>query len=295
VSEQQDESFHHFLPPFLFEAVFGGRYKVVEKQRNCDQCGNEYEPKYYDVLGTHLLAGRGRCPDCAQKKYDEEVAKETAALQASIIETRRRHRELSGIPFKFMNQDFSSFEKGWQDEAFDKCWKYAEAFPVEARPIGYPSLYIYSEKSWGVGKTHLTCAIAHRILDRWKGGERGCPRLIFVSEPDLFRQIQATYSFNQEEKRMRESEDDIIKRLTYCDLLELDDVGKERRQDPRFVQRTLFAIIDGRYKLGLPMILTANLVPSQLRAHLEEATFDRFSEMSGRDWVRMDGNSYWRK
>jgi len=29
---EQGEGFHHFLPPFMFETVLGGRYKVVEKQ-----------------------------------------------------------------------------------------------------------------------------------------------------------------------------------------------------------------------------------------------------------------------
>ena len=159
--------------------------------------------------------------------------------------------------------------------------------------MGHPSLFIYGD--WGTGKTHLSCAIAHRIFDRWNGGERGCPRVVFVSEPDLFRRIQATYSFNKEEREIRESEDNIIKGISYCDLLILDDVGKERRSDPRFVQRTLFAIVDNRYRLELPMVITANFDVDGLKKHLEDASFDRFFEMTKGSYVKMDGESYRRK
>lgn len=273
----------------------------MTETRQCRECGKDYEPQYLHVLNTKILRGGGLCPKCADKAYDDELAKEKAAQAAMIMGDRRKHRVECGIPFKFMNRDFSNFEKGWQDTAFNKCWKYANDFPTDKRPTGVPSLYLYSVGTKdntggnGTGKTHITCAIAHRVFDNWKGEERGCPRIIFVSEPDLFRSIQATYSFDQEERRMRESEDDIIKKLTYCDLLLLDDVGKERRQDPRFIQRTLFAIIDGRYKAELPIILTANLDADGLKAHLEEASFDRFAEMIKGKRINMSGKSYRRK
>ena len=261
-------------------------------KRNCNQCGNEYEPKHYDVLDANILVGQGNCPSCATKLYDSESAKEQAAKEASIMSTRRRRREESGIPSKFMNEDFSTFKKGRQDKAYEKCVSYAESFPADARPLGYPSLYIYSEKSWGVGKTHLSCAVGHRVLDRWKGERELCPKVVFISEPDLFRNIQATYNFTPEEKRYRESEDDIIKSLTWCDLLLFDDVGKEKRRDMDFVQRTLFAIINGRYDNGLPIVLTANLNPVQLKRHLGDASFDRLYEQIKGKRVVMEGDSF---
>ena len=268
---------------------------MMSETRQCKDCGKDYEPQYLHILNAKILRGDGYCPVCANKVYDDEIAKEKAAQAAMIMGDRRKHRVECGIPSLFMHKDFSNFEKDWQATAFNKCWKYANDFPTDKRPTGIASLYLYSKDTYGVGKTHLTCAIAHRIFDNWKGEERGCPRIIFVSEPDLLRGIQATYSFDQEEKRMRESEDDIIKKLTYCDLLLLDDVGKERRQDPRFIQRTLFGIIDGRYKAELPIILTANVDADGLKAHLEEASFDRFAEMIEGKRINMSGKSYRRK
>ena len=94
---------------------------------------------------------------------------------------------------------------------------------------------------------------------------------------------------------MRESEDDIIKGIIGADLVVLDDVGKEKRLKPDFVQRTLFSLIDGRYKNQLPLIITANLDPAGLKEHLESASFDRIFEMIQGTTVRMDGRSFRRK
>lgn len=258
----------------------------------CKRCSEEYEPQYLKAMSVNILKGDGYCPTCVPIIFREEEVKEEEQRLADIDTRRQNCLNSSGIPRKFMNEDFKTFDKGWQDKALTFCKRYADEFPVDSRPLDYPSLYLWSHQSWGTGKTHLSCAIAHRIFERWTGGKRGCPRIYFVSESDLFRQIQATYSFNREEAQTRDSEDDIIKKLIGCDLLILDDVGKERRSDKRFVQRTLFGLIDGRYKLRLPMILTANVNADGLKAHLEGASFDRFFEMTGGNAACMDGKSY---
>jgi len=271
--------------------------------RVCRKCQQPYEAQYWDIGGmlkTKILRGDGYCVTCAKQVYDEEVAKEEAARLAEIAGIRRKRRESSRIPPKFKDSDFSTFEKGWQDNAYQRCWDYAAGFPIDKRPIGYRSLYLWSTESWGTGKTHLASAICHRIYDRWDGkGNKACPRIIFLSEPELFRRIQATYSFTREESQLRESEDDIIKSIVYADLVVLDDVGKEPRKDMQFVRKTLFAIINGRYDQKLPMIITANLKPEQLNKHLDgtgEASFGRFyDEMCGGKSTRMDGKSYRRK
>jgi len=168
-------------------------------------------------------------------------------------------------------------------------------------------MVMFSEASWGVGKTHLAGAIAHRILDRWQGDPFMCP-VLFVSEPDILLQITATYNFNLEEKQTRESESDIINRLIAVPLLIIDDVGKRKVSDLRFVQRIHFSIIDGRYKKLKPIVLTANLDSEGLGRYLgginpaeartdgvDEATLDRLIEMCGGQFDKMDGKSYRRK
>jgi len=126
-----------------------------------------------------------------------------------------------------------------------------------------------------------------------------CP-VKFVSEYDLFYRIQASYDYNAEEKRMLPSEADIIKEMIIPSLLIIDDVGKRRVQDSRFVQRVYFAIIDGRYKSEKPMVITANLDPEKLKGYLggrigDEATFDRVWEMVGGKVIHVEGSSYRRE
>ena len=264
------------------------------------ECQKAYEPKYLGIINAKLLLGDGWCPACSRQELNRMEAAEKAQKLANISRTRSEARKRTGIPPRFMSQDFSTFEKSYQEKALENLSSYAESFPVRQRAIGYPSLIVYSKQSWGVGKTHLSCAIIHRILDRWDGEGRSCPNIVFISEYDLFRSIQATYNFSTAEKRIRESEEDIIKRLTFCDLLVIDDVGKESRQDPRFVQRILFSVIDGRYKRDIPIILTANKTPEQLKSHLghtgsDEASFDRIWEMTQGKALAIDGSSYRRR
>ena len=83
-------------------------------------------------------------------------------------------------------------------------------------------------------------------------------------------------------------------------MLIIDDVGKEKRNDPKFVQRTLFKIIDGRYKGARPVVITANLNPTQLKRYLgaggeDEASFDRLWGMTNGEFFNIEGESYRRK
>lgn len=241
---------------------------------------------------------QGYCPACQHKKAAELKAKEEAERLAEVARQRRKWRYTCGIPDLFMNKRFETFEKERQPLAYKKCLRYAEQSPLSPAR-GYPSLVLFSAGVWGVGKTHLICSIAHQILNRWNGEEISCP-VLFITEPDLFRRIQATYNIPPEEKARRESENDVFTHLIKVPLLILDDIGKEERADPRFVQKVLFAIIDGRYRLQLPIVLTTNLSPEQLSAHLggergNDASYDRLVEMSEGKFIQLKGKSYRRK
>lgn len=268
----------------------------------CIDCPAEFEAEYHRLMSIQLLIGGGRCPECRKIAYAEAERKEKEEAAAEIARRRREARERSGIPALYMNKGFSTWEKGRSkelDSAYKSCVDYADKYPVGTRPIGYRSLYIHSERSWGVGKTLLSCSIGHRLFDKWTG-EGKSPSVKWVSEPELFSRIQASFNYNEEDKRILPNADEIIMSYVRSDLLIMDDVGKEKRQDPRFIQRTLFAIINGRYDNELPMIMTANLTTTQLKEHLgtkgtDEASYDRWMEMTQGTKVQMDGESYRRR
>jgi DNA replication protein DnaC len=269
------------------------KYEIVEKR--CIDCGKAFDSKVFSILSVKRSFDGGRCPDCRAAWADHSKAAEHAARELEYAKVRLQFKNQSGIPPRYIERTFEQFDKGWRGDAYQDCIKYADNFPI-SDPRKYKSLVLYSKGTWGVGKSFLAAAIGNRIIERWKGERCGCP-IYFISEPDLFRSIRATYSYNNEEKVRLDSEEDIINRCIGVKLLILDDVGKESVGDMTFVQRILFAIINGRYNAYLPMVITANLDIDEMRLHLganvgNEAAYDRIIEMSGGLSIKMAGKSF---
>jgi DNA replication protein DnaC len=278
----------------------------VKAKAKCRDCQNEYEPKMLECLGSKFDLSGGRCPDCRKIFVVEEDKREEVARQQQIAEQRLKWRKSCGLTGKYFTTEFGTFDAKKQPDAFKRCRDYAEKFPI-TNPKGYPSLVLYSEHSWGVGKTHLASAIGHRILNRWNGEELYRNPVYFTTEPDLFNYIRSTYNMTDEqrlqvvkERHIPAVEDMLIQWLIHVPLLILDDVGKTEVTDPRFVQRTLFAIIDGRDRAQLPMVITANLSPDGLRRHLgggtgnelgNEAAYDRLLAMAKGKFIQIEGKS----
>jgi DNA replication protein DnaC len=292
-----------------------------EVKQKCTDCGIEYTAVHYDMLGVREVdSSHGRC-----KKHQEEFAlkafqEEEAIRLSEVARVRKEWRDKSGIPLKFMTQEFATFDKkvgGNIAKILKVCVDYAEGYPITYREHilstkqSYRSLVLFSTLDMvGIGKTHLVCSIGHRILNRWNGeglsilevSQTDCRPIKwrcslrnpvqFVSEYELYRNIQGTYNYTLEEKQHMDSETDIINSLVGRDLLILDDIGKEPRKDMDFVQRILFAIIDGRYKSLRPIVLTTNKTPEELNIYLGDASFDRLYEMTGGVFQKMTGKSY---
>jgi len=269
-------------------------YEIPDK---CLTCGQDFKAQVYVFKNdwTHRIGKPGACPECYKKQVEEYDQQEKAQAAAEVAKQREKWRELCGIPRKYRYKGFQHFESQYQPGAFKKCLEYANGFPI-TQPQGYPSLILYSDHTWGTGKTHLACAIAHNILSRWSGQPGTCP-VKFISEPELFESIRETYSYSNSEKEQLPSEKNIIDRCIYVPLLIIDDLGKEEVSDLRFVQRTLFKIFDGRYNAELPVVVTANLNDTGLRLHMggnagNEASFSRLFEMCKGEFIHMDGSSY---
>jgi DNA replication protein DnaC len=261
-------------------------------------------------------------------KYQAEYnTAQAAAKQSQIVRQRNKWKEASGLPAKFINASFNTYDINASDKdnnlslALAKCKEYAKSYPMPYRRYAksgkaYPSLYLWSTKA-GLGKTHLACSIANAIYDRWNGEgleeleysqidflpiKWRCSMLnpvTFISEPELYNKLQNTYNYSDDERKALPSASEIINQLIFCDLLILDDVGKDPRRDMDFVRRTLFAIIDGRYKALRPIVLTTNLKREELRVYLDgsdgdsEPKFSRLVEMGS--FFHIKGEDYRRK
>lgn len=282
----------------------------------CVSCKKEFDSKWANFIGK-MRQLSAYCPECverqrieAQKKAEDERLKTEAAIKKQREAYVDAYLSASNIPTKYAGCTFANFISSEQSQPLKLCQEYVKNYLNGKRD----SAVLYSEKSWGVGKTHLVCAIANaimiseikpeainfRIRDDWDSSppkfDIKC-HVYFTTEPDLFRRIQATYNIKNGERQSHETEDDVIRHITEVPLLIIDDIGKEDRQDNKFIQRMLFAIIDGRYREMLPIILTANLSPAKLAMHLggdsgNMASHDRLLEMCQQQFIKVEGKSY---
>lgn len=290
-------------------------YSSTLKEQVC-QCGKNYPAKWILIVDQWRDTTSGMCKGCFDKWKEETKAAETrelyvkqeAAMKTITDERRARFREnISGIPLYYQTKTFERIKsnvKGNMQKVCPECMRYANNYPlnyseyIKMQSKSYPSLFITSPGNWGVGKTHLVCAILHRVLDRWQGKPNYCP-VLFITEPDIYMKIQNTYSFSNNERTVRQSETDIIQELINVPLLAIDDIGKQKRSDMKFVQRTLFAIFNGRYDNMNPTIMTANMNLEQLENYVgakdngefDKASFDRILELCKGNFWLLEGES----
>lgn len=101
------------------------------------------------------------------------------------------------------------------------------------------------------GKTMLACAIAAAHV--------GDMRVRFAGSADLMARMASTYGTGA-------TEGAVLAPYLSCDLLVLDDLGKEPT-DQRTLSR-LFRLVDGRYSERRASIFTSQFGPSALAARL---------------------------
>jgi DNA replication protein DnaC len=170
------------------------------------------------------------------------------------------------------------------------------------------SVVLHSPKTFGVGKTHLVCALLHKIIGMedvatiretgvmdgltnkttivYQVIAKACP-LYFTTETELMARIRATFVSDP-----KETEEQVFAQLKTCGLLVIDDIGKVKPRDLNFLQATYYRIIDGRYGNLLPIVLTTNLDTTQLEDHIGGACGDRLVQMCGKNFIKMTGKSY---
>ena len=125
---------------------------------------------------------------------------------------------------------------------------HAAAYAVAMNPAGaYNPLFIYGGS--GLGKTHLSAAIAREV------SERGFS-VVYDTAGSVFQRFEAQ-KFDREEN----AEDD-VDRVLSCDLLILDDLGTE--MTTAFVQSALYQIVNTRLMEKKSTIISTNLSPEKL-------------------------------
>ena len=144
-------------------------------------------------------------------------------------------------------------------QVFTICQRYAAVF--EPKTSG--NLFLWG--GTGLGKTHLSLAIANEVLQKGYS-------VIYDSAINLM------HTLDQEQFRRTKESSDTLPSLLECDLLILDDFGTEF--DTAFSRSMMYTIINSRVNARKPMIINTNLTPTEMKARYGDRIASRLSSSS---------------
>ncbi|HCI78570.1 MAG TPA: ATP-binding protein [Ktedonobacter sp.] len=123
----------------------------------------------------------------------------------------------------------------------------------------------------GSGKTHLAAAIANQSLDSGSV-------VLFAVVPDLLDHLRAAFA-----PTAKEVYDQLFSKMREAELLVLDDLGAQ--QSSPWANEKLFQLLNYRYNMGMPTVITAN--PKGLQG-VDERIRSRLCDVSLVSTVIMD-------
>jgi DNA replication protein DnaC len=133
------------------------------------------------------------------------------------------------------------------------CQDYAANFSGRS-----PSLLM--QGATGLGKTHLSLAIAQSVIDKGFG-------VIYGSTPNIVSQLE------KERFGGRDSETESERYLQECDLLILDDLGTEFSTS--FSSAAIYNLLNSRIMCSRPTIISTNLSMKELERCYSERLVSR--------------------
>ena len=216
-------------------AELKAKMEALQQKRKDLLVQNGFSPDYLDPIYS--------CSECQDKGFVK--GKICSCLKQEIIKQRQNMlTALSPAP-KTTFEDFSlDYYPDKTDADGDNpreimgsiltyCRKYAEKFSKDRKSV----LMLGSS---GLGKTHLSCAIADECL------KKGFV-VMYASSQSLFEQIEQN----------KHNVHGILNDIMSCDLFILDDLGTEYLTF--YGQSILYNIINTRMINGSPCIYTSNL------------------------------------
>ncbi len=137
---------------------------------------------------------------------------------------------------------------------YQQCKKYAEEF----NPLLSENILMFGRT--GLGKTHLSLAIANEVLKKGYG-------VLYDSALNYLNQIE------KEHFGKASDDNDTLGQLLSAELLILDDLGTEYTKP--FYISTIYNIINTRINKGLPTIISTNLNHEEMLKKYDERIISR--------------------
>lgn len=241
----------------------------------CEKHGDvEVNQRMIRQVGERLEWWPTDCPKCHDEKRAAQEKKDAAKKkkQAEAMEERRREtrKRGSGVPRRFQ---LAAFEPAYSSQSKTRIAKYCETYADNFDKVLETGRCLILSGGVGTGKTHLSCAIANKVLENYS--------VYYTTAMRLGRMVKDTYSRDSER-----SEGEVIASLVRHDLLIIDEVGMQFGTDAE--KMILFEVINGRYENMRPTIVSANMTLDELKSYVGERVIDRMRENDGKilvfDW-----------
>lgn len=244
-------------------------YLAEDGLLHCRICGG----KRQTIITPPFEGAKPRTVRCWCDCPTADDARRQRERQEEIEKNRRLC--FSGTDMKawsFENDD------GKRPELTNAVKKYAEQF----KQFRADGMGLLLHGPVGTGKTFFAACVANAVVSQG-----------YKARMTNFEQIEkALWDAGEKAQYMRE--------LMRYDLLVLDDLGTERKSE--YMQEIVYNVIDGRYRAGLPVIITTNLTADELTKTDEigySRIYDRILErclpvkVEGKSRRRMGAGQSW--
>ena len=226
------------------------KYDNRQVQATCQACGDSYIQTIWIRADRSEVPPDPFCPDCrARADLADSRDKHEREMAGAIARIRADWRSEYGVEGIFQAKTFENFKRAKQPKAFDLVSNWQGG-----------SLLLWSDNIYGLGKTHLVCALANKLVEeRDAVFERGngsyiklsCP-VRYENENNLITRIRATFGKNDD------SDEAIYRKLAEVPLLIIDDIGKIQPKSMDFTQSVHYRIVNDRYVHGRDIIVITN-------------------------------------
>lgn len=208
------------------------------------------------------------CLECARENRDNRVAEaiERNKTSSELFSTYAVLMRDSTIPSELKDATFKNYKAETQEEK-----DLLEFFKEQTRKYWNDMKgNTLITGSTGIGKSHLSVAMAKLLNDEYK--KIGKPKsILFVNMTEIIKQIKDGWG---DKSGQGVTENQIVKRLTEADYLILDDLGAQNSKvKPKsdWEQDLMFDILDKRERT----IINTNLTSDELKTAYNARNFSR--------------------
>lgn len=188
-----------------------------------------------------------------QRMLFEAAQQEQAAYAKRLLEQ-------TGLGRRFFNRTFANFNTNKTNElAFKVCKQIVNQFD------GQKGVMLAGDN--GIGKTHLAAAIVNELAAQGH-------IVYFGNIVDIKTRVYGGFGDNSVEA--------VVRKMLQCDLLCIDDLGKEKmgkNPEGNYMRELIYKLINRLYEDDRGVVITTNLDVAECEERYGTATVSRLCEM----------------